>query len=99
MQDAVTIRLPSNILSGIEKFAQIDKVDRSAEVRKLLEIGIYERKKRDVIDKYRSGKITVEKAAMELGITIWEALDLFKRKKVEIQYDEEDFVRDIEAMS
>lgn len=98
MQEAVTTRLPKDLLSDIEKFAKIDHVDRSAEMRRLLEMGLCERKKKAIVERFRAGKISAEKAAEELGVTLWEMLDIFKKEKIEAQYDVEDFMRDIEAI-
>ena len=98
MTDAVTTRLPDELLCEIERFAKTDRIDRSAEVRRLLELGIYERKKKELIERYRSNKISAEGVAKELGITIWEVLDIFKEEKVQSQYDEKDFLRDLEAL-
>lgn len=97
MQIAITTRLPKRLISEVERFADIDHVDRSAEIRKLLEIGLYERRKRDVLEKYRMGKITTEKAAEELGISVWEMLELLDDEKLSVQYDLEDFLKDIQS--
>ena len=97
MQIAVTTRLPKQLISEVERFADIDHVDRSAEIRKLLEVGLFERKKRDVLEKYSRGKITTEKAAGELGISVWEMLDLLTEEKLSVQYDLEDFLKDIQS--
>ena len=98
MQEAVTTRLPMDLLSDIERFAKIDHVDRSAEMRRLLEMGLCERKKKAIVESFRAGKISTEKAAEELDVTLWEILEIFKKEKVDSQYEIEAFLRDIEAM-
>jgi predicted HTH domain antitoxin len=98
MAEAVTTRLPEDILREIEALAKIDQADRSTEVRRLLEIGLLERKKRLAIEKYEKGESTLPEVAKELKISIWQAIELFKKEKVEAQYDAEDFKRDLEEM-
>jgi len=91
----VSTRIPKEILCELEKLAEADQTDRSTEMRKLLELGIKERKRKDVLDRYRRSLITTERAAEELGISIWEMLEIMKKEKLEVQYDEEDFLRDL----
>ena len=98
-QEAITTRIPGDTARAIEKFAEIDQTDRSTEIRRLLEMGLFERAKKEVIEKYKVSKISTEGAARELGITIWEVLEMFKKEKVEAQYDMEDFERDINAIT
>ncbi|MEE8400889.1 MAG: UPF0175 family protein [Candidatus Hydrothermarchaeaceae archaeon] len=99
MAEAVTTRLPKDILREIEALAKIEHADRSTEVRRLLEIGLFERKKKLAIEKYEKGEITLPEAAKELKISIWQAIELFKKEKVEAQYDAEDFKRDLVEMN
>lgn len=98
MSKAVTTRLPRDILKDIETLAKIDQADRSTEVRRLLEMGLLERKKKLAIEKYEKGEITLPEVAKELKISLWQAIELFKKEKVEAQYDAEDFKRDLEEM-
>lgn len=98
MGEAVTTRLPKDILKEIEALAREDKTDRSTEVRRLLEAGIFEKKKALLIEGYKKGKVSLPEVAKGLKITIWDAIELFKKEKVVAQYDMEDFRRDLEAL-
>ena len=95
LQETISTRIPTEMLGELEKLAKEDQMDRSTEMRRLLEIGIRERKRRDVLERYRRSQITTERAAQELGISIWEMLEIMKKEKIEMQYDEEDLIRDL----
>lgn len=96
--EAVTARLPKSVVEEIEKLAKIDQTDRSTEIRLLLEIGLFEKKKKLAVERYKNGKTTIPEAARELNVTIWEMIEIFKDEKVEAQYDIEDLRRDLEEM-
>jgi len=96
MQQTVTTRIPIETLKEIERLAKRDNVDRSAEVRQLLEVGIFEKKRGEVIERYRQGKISTSRGAKELGITIWEMEEILDSEHIEAQYGPKDLKHDME---
>ncbi|NOZ58093.1 MAG: ribbon-helix-helix protein, CopG family [Euryarchaeota archaeon] len=98
MAEAVTTRLPRELLREIERLAKRERIDRSAEMRQLIELGLFEKKKKLLLEDYRSGKISLPEFARELKITLWEAVEILKKERVLAQYDISDFRRDLEAL-
>lgn len=96
MQQTVTTRIPIETLKEIERLAKSDNIDRSAEVRQLLEVGIFEKKQDEVIERYRQGKISTSRGAKELGITIWEMEEILDSEHIEAQYGSKDLKHDLE---
>lgn len=55
-------------------------------------------KKSFVLEQYREGKLSIGKAAELLNITKWEMFTLLKEHKVPVNYDVEEFEKDIETL-
>ena len=55
-------------------------------------------KKSFVLEQYREGKISIGKAAELLGMTKWEMFGLLKDRKIPVNYDVEEFEKDIETL-
>jgi len=85
--ESISARLPESVVGEIEAIAGAEKTDRSITMRKLLEMGIQEWKKKDALASYRGGKVTLWKAAEMAGVSLREMMDLIKEAKVPYQYD------------
>jgi len=55
-------------------------------------------KKSFVLEQYREGKVSIGKAAELLDITKWEMFGLLKDHKMPVNYDVEEFEKDIETL-
>jgi predicted HTH domain antitoxin len=47
---------------------------------------------------YRESRITLEVAASEAGVSMQEILDFLRQKKIPMQYDLEDFEKDLQGI-
>jgi len=98
MGKTITTRLPDNFVGIIKDIAEKEKVDLSTAIRKLLAEAIKEWKKEYAVEQYRKGEFSFGQTAKFAGISPWDLPDLFKQKKVLINYDEEELEADLKIL-
>ena len=81
--------------SDIKKIESVEQADRSTVLRKLLYKAVAEWKKEYAARLYADGSITLERAAMEAGVSVREMMEYLKAKRVPAQYDVEDLEEDM----
>lgn len=64
--------MEEGLLRKIDRLSDIEKLDRSTLVRKLLREGYKDYLKRKAAERYKRGEITISQAAKEAETTIWE---------------------------
>jgi hypothetical protein len=74
--------LDSDLLQRLDEFARSRREDRSTALRQLVELGLRELAKRDAVDAYRRGHVTLREFASTLHLGIWEAHDLLAAEGV-----------------
>jgi predicted HTH domain antitoxin len=94
-EEMVAARLPQSLVSDIKKIEELEQTDRSTVLRKLLHRAIADWKKEHAAKLYSEGKITLEGAAVEAGISVREIMEYLKHKKIPAQYDLEDLEEDM----
>ena len=92
MSKAVGIRMDEKLLKKLDEMSEEESIDRSALVRKLLRKGYEEMRKEIAAEKYKKGQITLDKAAEEAEITLWE----MEKFLVESGYKSDYSVKDLE---
>jgi predicted HTH domain antitoxin len=94
--EAVTARLPREMLREVERLAASESVDRSELIRRLLDFALRQKKIEEALQSYREGKVTLWKAAEMAGVSLREMMGLVKEKKILVSYTLDDLRRDIE---
>ena len=94
--EAVTARLPREMLREVERLAEEMKVDRSELIRRLLGSALQKKRVEKAILAYREGNVTLWKAADMAGLSLREMMKLASEKKIPVSYTLEDLRRDIE---
>lgn len=97
MQKTIATRISSKLEEEIIKFMEEEGLDKSTAIRRILEIGVIERKKKRAIELYRSGKITLWKASQISGISLREMLEELNRLQITTHVTTKDLEEDIEA--
>jgi len=97
MQKTVATRIPSELEEEIIKFMKEEGLDKSTAIRRILEIGVNEWKKKRAIELYRAEKITLWKASQIAGLSLREMLDELGRLKIPTHVSTKDLEEDIEA--
>lgn len=96
---AIGIRLDDKILGKVEAVGREERLDRSTTVRLLLEEGYKSYSKRKAIDDYKSGKLTMSKAAERAGITVWEMEQSLVSQGYKSQYSTIDFEEELQLLA
>ena len=94
-EEMVAARLPEALVSDIKKIESVEQADRSTVLRKLLYRAVAEWKKEYAARLYADGSVTLERAAMEAGVSVREMMEYLKAKRVPAQYDVEDLEEDM----
>ncbi len=91
----VAARLPETLVSDIKKIEEVEQTDRSTVLRKLLDKAVREWKKEYAAKRYAEGSVTLERAAMDAGVSVRQMMDYLKKNKTVAQYDKEDLEEDM----
>lgn len=94
--EAVTARLPKEMVREVERLAEKMKVDRSELIRRLLDSALRETRIEEAVQAYREGCVTLWKAAEMAGLSLREMMELVREKKIPVSYTLEDLRRDLE---
>mgnify|MGYP001132242147 CR=1 FL=1 len=94
--EAVTARLPREILTEIERLAQKEKVDRSELIRRLLDFALQQKRIEEAIQAYREGRVTLWKAAEMAGLSLRGMMEIAREKKIPVSYTLDDLKRDVD---
>jgi len=98
MGKTITSRLPDEMVKEIEKIAEIEKLDKSSVVRRLLDKAIPTWKLDHALKLYQNRKISLGKAAELSALSIWEFLEHLSQRKIPLDYDLEDLKSDLETV-
>lgn len=94
--EAVTARLPRDMLREVERLAKKMKVDRSELIRRLLDFALQQKRVEEAVRAYQEGKVTLWKAAEIAGLSLREMMELARARKLVVSYTIDDLRRDIE---
>jgi predicted HTH domain antitoxin len=95
--ELVATRLPGNLVSDLKKIESVEQSDRSTVLRKLLYKAVTDWKKEYAARLYAEGKLTLERAAMDSGVSVREMLEYLKTRKIPTQYDVDDLEEDMKS--
>lgn len=63
MQKTIATRIPTDLEKEIRRFMEEEGLDKSTAIRRILEIGVNEWKKKRAIELYRQERVTLWKAS------------------------------------
>jgi predicted HTH domain antitoxin len=94
----VTVSIDENIRKELDVLSKEYHVDLSTLLKKLILRGLEFEKRKSVIKLYEDRKISLQKAAELLEISIWEMFELLKRENIHIDYGFEELEEDLEPL-
>ncbi|KKM85262.1 hypothetical protein LCGC14_1290820 [marine sediment metagenome] len=86
------------MVEEIENIAEIEKLDKSSVVRRLLNKAIPSWKLEYAIKLYQNKEISLGKAVELSSLSVWELLEHLTQKKIPLNYDIEDLRYDLEKI-
>lgn len=94
-EELVAARLPAPLVSELKKIEDVEQSDRSTVVRKLLSRAVSEWRREHAAKRYSSGRVSLERAAAEAGVSVREMMQYLKENKISGQYDLDDLDEDL----
>lgn len=94
----VSTRIPDNIEKELKWYAEKENIGMAIAMRKILDTGLKEVRREYSLELYQKGKITLMKAAEIAGLSLWEILDIIRKKKIPMHYTPEDVEKDLEVV-
>jgi predicted HTH domain antitoxin len=88
---SIGVRLSKKVLDYIDREAEIESVDRSVIIRRLVERGAAELEKEKAAKLYMEGKVSISGAAEMTKLTIPEMVDYLVGKGYRSEYSMDDF--------
>ena len=76
--------MDQELLRRLDAYARDHYEDRSTALRQLVDFALREIRKRDALQAYRSGRVTLREFARALGLNVWAAHDLLRAEGVEV---------------
>jgi hypothetical protein len=90
--------LPDDLERDLEHIQAIEQADQPTTVRKLLSKAVLDWKLDHYSNDYRTGKLSLAKAAEQANVTLWEMIDYVRAKKITPPYDRDDLEHDIKEI-
>jgi len=94
----VTVSIDESIRKELDVLSKEYHVDLSTLLKKLILRGLEFEKRKSVIKLYGDRKISLQKAAELLELSIWEMVELLKRENIHIDYGFEELEEDLEPL-
>lgn len=86
----VNATMDEDLLRRVDAFAAERYEDRSTALRQLVAFALRELQKRDAMDAYTAGRVTLREFARSLGLGVWAAHDLLRAEGVAVAQGERD---------
>jgi predicted HTH domain antitoxin len=83
----LTGRVDREQVEMLDRISREEKIDRSAALRKILDVGIREYMKRKAVERYRCGAVSIGKAAEESGVSIAEFYRILEDEGIPVKVD------------
>ncbi|CAN5215335.1 hypothetical protein BH20ACT9_BH20ACT9_14400 [soil metagenome] len=80
----VNATMGEELLQRVDAFAASRYEDRSTAMRQLVDFALRELQKRDALEAYRTGRVTLREFARALGLGTWDAHDLLRVEGVAV---------------
>lgn len=89
------VKLQEDIYRKVEKASKIQGIKLNDLMAQALTQGLEALTEKNVLELYRSRKITLQKAAAMLSIDIWEMIEKIKKADIHIDYSMEELTEDL----
>jgi len=98
MPVTVTTRVEDELARLIDKVAKVEGMDRSTVIRRFLSKATKEWLIERSLEDYENGKITLWQAATRCGLSLWEIIDLAKKREIHVPYTLEELREDLKGL-
>lgn len=95
MDKPITTRLPEDFVSQLKEISEKEHLDMSAVIRRLLAKAIREWRTQYALEQYREGNFSFGQLATFADVRVWDVPSLLRKNKIHMNYDLEEFERDL----
>ncbi|MEK6857784.1 MAG: UPF0175 family protein [Nanoarchaeota archaeon] len=95
MSEVITARLTETLERDLALVSKVEHLDKSTVLRRLLSDALDSWRKDRALKLYSDGKYSGEQAAKMAKVSLWSFFDILKQKKLPINYDMQEFEKDI----
>ncbi|HWB71479.1 MAG TPA: hypothetical protein VG452_04610 [Egibacteraceae bacterium] len=92
-RERVHATMDAELVRRLDAFAAGRYEDRSTALRQLVDFALRELHKRDALEAYRAGRVTLRELARTLGLEVWSAQDLLAAEGVAVAQGARDETR------
>lgn len=92
MLKPTTVRVSEEFLEELTGFIKEARLDRSAYLREILEKGFKEDREERLLARYRRVELSAGELCSLLGITLWDLLELLKKRDLSLNVSLEDWI-------
>jgi len=97
MPVTVTTRVEDDLARLIDEVAKAEGMDRSTVIRRFLSKAVKDWLVEKSLEDYERGKLTLWQAATRCGLSLWEIMDLAKKREVHVPYTLEELKEDLKG--
>ena len=94
----VGIKLPAELVRGLDLIECVEQSDRSGTVRRLLVSAIQQWKLDHCANLYGEEKLSLARAARDAGVSLWEMMSHARSIRIPAQYDLQDLRHDLTVL-
>lgn len=98
MDKPITTRLPKEFVKKLKEISEKEHIDMSTAIRKLLFEAIKEWRIKYALEQYKEGNFSFGQLARFAEISVWDVPKLLMKHKIPLNYDVEEFRKDIETI-
>ena len=84
---ALTVHMPDDLLKKINKYRKQASMDVDSSITQLIKIGLKQWKIEQGVEMYANGKATLWKAAEIADVSLYEMMEVIKKRKIPAQFD------------
>jgi len=98
MPVTVTTRVEDDLAKLIDEVAKAEGMDRSTVIRRFLSKAVKDWLVEKSLEDYEQGRLTLWQAATRCGLSLWEIMDLAKKREVHVPYTLEELREDLKGL-
>lgn len=91
----ISTRIPDDIEKELRWYAEREKLGMTIALRRILDKGLKEVRLEHALELYQKGRVTLMKAGEIAGLSLWEILEIVRKRRIPMYYTLEDAKKDI----
>lgn len=95
---STSVRLPDDVLQGLDRIADAEHTDRSVVLRKAIERGLRDLQLDHAVSAYQRGEGSLSWCAAQADVTVWDLHDELRRRGSGHATDEDHLLAQVEAL-